>query len=244
MHKFASSVFSSAVLLLCCSAAQAFSFVPRQDEWAAWPQHCKARYSMTPAATGSPYYGAISPDEIAQWRSRLTDYVWEHMHHYCAGLAWLHRAELETTKKGRKDALKSASREAAYTLRRLSPGMPLYGDVSIANARIAAAAGRYDSALRYVENGIGASPSDSRLYVAGYSVYRDAGQPAKAREMLERGDKATASASSEIQYFLGLEALERREYTQSVAYAKRAYELGYPLPGLKRKLAEAGYSLN
>ena len=43
-----------------------------------------------------------------------------------------------------------------------------------------------------------------------------------------------------INYNLGLLYMQKKDYEQAKIYAKKAYELGFPLPGLKNKLVEAG----
>jgi hypothetical protein len=47
--------------------------------------------------------------------------------------------------------------------------------------------------------------------------------------------------TSEYHYNLGLLLVEKGEYQQARKHAVTAYALGYPLPGLKRKLTEAGH---
>jgi Flp pilus assembly protein TadD len=43
-----------------------------------------------------------------------------------------------------------------------------------------------------------------------------------------------------INYNLGLLYMKKKDYEQANTYAKKAYELGFPLPGLKNQLMEAG----
>jgi tetratricopeptide (TPR) repeat protein len=45
----------------------------------------------------------------------------------------------------------------------------------------------------------------------------------------------------EIHYNLGLFLFRKGEYAQAREYGKRAYELGYPLPGLRDQLGRVGY---
>lgn len=239
-----SRVLAMLVLLSCASNALAFNFVPRESEWAAWPPHCKARYSVSPAATGTPYYGAVNPDVVKEWQSRLTQDVWGSMHHYCAGLAWMLRAQVTPNPKERKSALHNAHREVSYTQRHIKPGQPLYPEVAVAAARVSAASGNFQQAVGNLERTIAAIPTTPELYVALYSIQKRAGRLDPAVEALRRGDEATAGKSAEIQYFLGMEAFDRGQKTEAVAFAKRAYELGYPLPGLRNKLQADGYSLN
>ena len=43
-----------------------------------------------------------------------------------------------------------------------------------------------------------------------------------------------------INYNLGLLYLKQKNYEQAKTYAKKAYELGFPLPGLRNQLKQAG----
>ncbi|SFW29973.1 tetratricopeptide repeat protein [Nitrosovibrio sp. Nv17] len=43
-----------------------------------------------------------------------------------------------------------------------------------------------------------------------------------------------------INYNIGLLYVQKKDYEQALIHAKKAYELGFPLPGLRNKLVEAG----
>ena len=43
-----------------------------------------------------------------------------------------------------------------------------------------------------------------------------------------------------INYNLGLLYMKKKDYAQAKTYAKKAYDLGFPLPGLKNQLIQAG----
>lgn len=72
-----------------------------------------------------------------------------------------------------------------------------------------------------------------------------------ADELLKRGERddaishlqaaeANAGDSATVHYNLGLLYLDLKDFDRSVRHARKAYELGAPLPGLKNKLAQAG----
>lgn len=46
--------------------------------------------------------------------------------------------------------------------------------------------------------------------------------------------------NAEVQYNMGLAYAELKQYDEAIVHAQRAYELGHPLPGLRRKLERAG----
>jgi len=50
--------------------------------------------------------------------------------------------------------------------------------------------------------------------------------------------------SAEAHYNLGLVLTDQDKFAEAVPVAKLAYELGYPLSGLRRRLAAAGHPLN
>jgi len=43
-----------------------------------------------------------------------------------------------------------------------------------------------------------------------------------------------------INYNLGLLYVKKKDYAQAKTYAKKAYDLGFPLPGLKNQLIKGG----
>ena len=61
----------------------------------------------------------------------------------------------------------------------------------------------------------------------------------KAQEQYESA-LSLAPDNSEIHYNLGLLLVIRKDYPGAMEHAKRAYTLGFPLPGLKNKLIKAG----
>jgi tetratricopeptide (TPR) repeat protein len=72
-----------------------------------------------------------------------------------------------------------------------------------------------------------------------------------ADELLKEGKRADALAhlqvaernagdSANVHYNLGLLYIDLKDYERSQEHARKAYELGAQLPGLRNKLAEAG----
>ncbi len=43
-----------------------------------------------------------------------------------------------------------------------------------------------------------------------------------------------------VNYNLGLMYVKEKDYEQAITYAKKAYGLGFPLPGLRKKLMKTG----
>jgi hypothetical protein len=72
-------------------------------------------------------------------------------------------------------------------------------------------------------------------------IYRDMKKLDQARDALLKGDTAVGGTSAEIQYTLGLIYFELDDKENALAYARKAYDKNYPLPGLQQKLKRAGY---
>lgn len=68
----------------------------------------------------------------------------------------------------------------------------------------------------------------------------------KSEEAIEIYQEALKidSQSSTAAYNIGLIFFEKKNYNEATKYAAVAYELGYPLPALRQKLADIGYYLN
>jgi tetratricopeptide (TPR) repeat protein len=64
----------------------------------------------------------------------------------------------------------------------------------------------------------------------------------RSEEALEQYEIAVRlqPENANINYNIGLLYLKKKNYEQSVVYARKAYGLGFPLPGLRNKLKNAG----
>lgn len=127
-----------------------------------------------------------------------------------------------------------------YTLR----AFPNHPRALAAISRYALGGGQFNaesgipSADCYFQRAIAFAPTDATVHEI-YGNY-----------LMKRGDKEGARAqyedalrlapdSAEISYNAGLFFLQQGDLTRAKALAKVAYDQGYPLPGLRRKLAEA-----
>lgn len=90
----------------------------------------------------------------------------------------------------------------------------------------------YDEAIRYF-------PRDATVRLL-YGIYlHNKGDRGRALELFDDATQLQPN-SSEIHYNLGLVYLEAGEREKALQHATAAYELGYPLPGLRRKLEALG----
>ena len=82
-------------------------------------------------------------------------------------------------------------------------------------------------------------PEDGSVHLVYGIALLKAGQRKEAIEELNKAN-ALLPDNANVNYNLGLAYLEVKDYDKSLAHAKRAYELGFPLPGLRNRLKQAG----
>lgn len=81
-------------------------------------------------------------------------------------------------------------------------------------------------------------PDDGQVrLVIGIELLKD-GKVKDAIEQLEAADKMMPNDPN-VQYNLGLAYFDAGDRQRSLEHAKMAYDLGFPLPGLRRKLEQA-----
>ena len=220
--------------------AAALSFLPTAREWIAWPQYCRARYVVSAAGRDSKYAGRVPRAEVNRWKQQLGG-AWYGLHHYCAGLASLNKAKLTRIRAERERDYQYVLRQARYTLERTPQENPMYAKIAVTMAEASAGLGHLDEAFEYLDRARALHPTETAAYAVAALIYRDGGKLEKAKEILIQGNEAVEGKSSELHYILGLILLELKEFETAREHAKQAYELGYPLPGLKKKLKAAGY---
>jgi len=92
----------------------------------------------------------------------------------------------------------------------------------------------------YFDRAIRFRPGDGvvRMLYANY-LLKLKGRSENALEQYQEAVRVQPNSAT-INYNIGLLYLKRKNYEESVAYAKKAYGLGFPLPGLRNKLKRAG----
>ena len=85
------------------------------------------------------------------------------------------------------------------------------------------------------------APESSVTYatLASY-LYRQKNY-AEARRVLETGLEKVPEPTAEMHYFLGLVLVKQKAWEEAREHAVEAYTMGYPLPGLRRKLKAVGH---
>lgn len=95
------------------------------------------------------------------------------------------------------------------------------------------------SLLCYFDRAIRFKPNDGIVRMIYGGHLQKIGQIEKATEQLQIAVDLQPEDPT-INYNLGLLYVQKKNYEQAKTYAKKAYELGFPLPGLKNQLIQAG----
>lgn len=236
-----SGLATIAVVGLLPLRAQAAFFADETD-WAGWSDMCRARYVVSGSGRDSEFVSRVSAATVNEWKSRMGP-AWYALHHYCYGLAEVARAKSERDPVQRDFRLKRGVNEFLFVLNRTPKEHPMYAEIStqlgLANREQKDQIG----ALENFDRAIATHPEIPGAYQGKALLYRDMKKYSEARDVLLQGDIATEGKSPDIQYFLGLVLIDLKDYEAARERAINAYELGYPLTGLRDKLTRAGYPL-
>jgi len=226
---------AAACALFGSNAFAYFDFVPTPFEIASWPTYCRVQYSTINDGLDydAPKYSA---GEVARWRDIIGTRTFDGLHHYCASIQYLRRAELEPDLQKQRFLLGRAWDDGMYSFTRADPQSSVYPNMVATIARIRAQMGHEDEAIDILEKGIKVQPTRPEAYIQLALIQRKHHKLKEALATLESADAATRGGSADVQYDLGLINLEIGDIDAAVQNARRAYGLGYPLPGLKWKL--------
>ncbi len=94
----------------------------------------------------------------------------------------------------------------------------------------------------YLQRAVNFAPEDGRAHTLFGIYLHERGMHERAEAKYRRAIALQARAP-EAHYNVGLLLLEMERYEEARRHARKAYSQGYPLPGLRRKLADAGHPL-
>jgi Flp pilus assembly protein TadD len=97
----------------------------------------------------------------------------------------------------------------------------------------------YRTAECYFDRALRFTPNDGMVHMIKGIYFMKAKRPSDAREPLTTATRLMPDSSEAI-YNLGLLHFELKEYDAARECAVKAYALGYPLPGLRRRLEKLG----
>tara|TARA_R110002072_G_scaffold205257_2_gene363126 strand:- start:219 stop:956 length:738 start_codon:yes stop_codon:yes gene_type:complete len=234
-------LFTALLLGLFALPATALNFVPTEAEWLAWSDQCRARYMASNAGAKSKYRGRVDSATVSAWKAKIGPSLWLHMHHACAGQVHFNRARTAASSSERNREIKTAISDHSYTLSKASNQNKWYAYFAVSLAQIYRYQEEYDETIALVSPFTEIYPTYEAPYLLWSLVLRDQDKLSEAIEVLEQGNTATEGSSMEIHYFLGLNYHNKGMYELSLQHARVAYDLGYPLPGLKNKLMRSGH---
>jgi tetratricopeptide (TPR) repeat protein len=230
-------------LLFLAFEAQAFNFTPTAAEWATWPEMCKARYARTRIGSGSDFGTSVPQSVVQQWETQLGG-GWNYVHHHCAGMIYLDRAKVEPEASKRKFLLGRSIAEHSFALEHTPGGNPLAAEIRTRLGLTYREAGDTAKSMEQFDQALRINAAYGPAYVGKAMLDRDAKNLDAAITTLRKGNEATSGQSAEISHFLSLLLLQQGSYEESRTFARQAYANGYPLPGLRDRLARAGYPLD
>lgn len=132
--------------------------------------------------------GGNSPSDIEKWRSVLGP-TYEHIHHYCWGLMKMNRAVLllRGNPQFRLSYLGESNREFDYVLGRAAPDFILLPEILTKKAENLVRMGQGPAAIVEFSRAIEKKPDYWPPYAYLSDYYKEVGEKAKAREILEQG---------------------------------------------------------
>jgi tetratricopeptide (TPR) repeat protein len=154
---------------------------------------------------------------------------------------WVQRAKAEPDPQQRKFFFTNAVGDLSYFTARVPPESGIMAKALYSLAEAYNGLGDRTTAMQTLTEAVESHPENPATHVALGLFLRNDKDLAGARKALEHGVQVIGdSVSAELDYDLALVLLESDQKEQAVKYAHKAYELGYPLPGLRMKLARMG----
>jgi len=238
-----SGLLAAACFLGQAVPAFAYSYGPESEaEWAGWPEFCKVRYAASGEGQTSQLASKYPPDVIQRLQSTFGE-CFTYLHHHCGARLQLQRAKLATNPGTRNFALESAVKEDNFALSVCPVDNFFYPEIVTHLGLTFLEAKDLAKAEQQFDRAISSHPEYAGAYVAKASLLRKKGSVDAAVAVLVKGSQSTEGQSAEVENALGLAYFQQKNFEKAREHARKAYSLGYPLPGLRDKLAKAGYRL-
>lgn len=234
-------ILASTLLVSNAWSQALFDFYPTDAEWTTMPQYCKARYVVSSTGRSSKWAYDFPTAEIESWQGRLGS-CWGMAHHQCAGTVHLNRAKAAVGST-RRFELERAQDELRYAAKYCPSSNPFSATLQTTLAMTYVEQGRKTEAMATLDAAIAANPGSDSTYIAKSIILKREGKGMQGRDVLLQGLEATNGGTAELHNALGLSYFDTKEYEKAREHARKAYGMGYPLPGLKNKLSKAGYRL-
>ncbi|MFZ4535415.1 tetratricopeptide repeat protein [Propionivibrio sp.] len=215
---------------------------PTEYEWLAWPDFCKAGFvgsSWSPAV--SSFKGKMSDAQATNLRSiQETTVGIPGVHHFCMGMTYTNRAKTMGRNQNVRETLGNAINELEYSFSRMTPAAPRYSLVTAYYGTALYRLGKRRESMDMWNKGIEAKPASRESYLAMAEALLAEKKAKEALEVLLRYENAKDSDAPDAEAFLAHTYIELGMYEKAREHADKAYQFGYPLPGLRNKLARIG----
>jgi tetratricopeptide (TPR) repeat protein len=235
MMKKSAFIYTAALILP--TSVFGFDFTPTQAEFSTWDQRCKLAYS----ATGSARKSGLYPNQTKADSTKALAFAesaggaW----HYCAGVVYLKRAKASSGNL-REASLKRALSEIQFTARNINKDHSWYPEIYIDMAKVHFEMGDKKAGFDTLRGLLKTHKNNSLSYTALAYYLKRNGDAKAALKVLKQAPENLQAESAELNYFLGWYSLDAGQADEAVQYATRAYQLGYPVPGLRNKLRAQG----
>ena len=218
---------------------QAFNFTLSESEFNTWDDRCKKAFAASGAGRSSGFFRNMTPEQNAEVRrfGEEAGGAW----HYCAGLILIQRGSAATG-KARDENLNRAVNEIRFTYNKIKPDHAWYPEIHIDYARVLYITGQKTDAFNVLKRLVESHSGNSLPYTALAYYLKRENQLQQAIDILHMAPTVLLNESAELNYFLGWYLMEANQLEQAEIYAKKAYELNYPLPTLRQRLAAKGRS--
>jgi tetratricopeptide (TPR) repeat protein len=152
--------------------------------------------------------GGNNTEQMEQWYSIMGP-SYNHMHHYCWGLMKINRANLFTrTQQFRLFYLEDSVKEFDYVIRNATPDFVMLPEILTKKGEVLVRLGRGALGILDLLRAIELKPDYWPPYAPLSDYYKEIGDLAKAREVLEKGLSASPNAKALMQRLAELDGLK------------------------------------
>jgi tetratricopeptide (TPR) repeat protein len=203
---FAAAGFALALLAPVRVEAQPKSY--EASEVSKLPGYCKYTQTFRGRVPGSD-----NAAEIERWTRVMGD-TFIHMHHYCFGLMAVNSSvSLSNTPMDRRHYLSVSINEFDYILRHAPLDFALLPEILTRKGESLIQLDRAGEGMLEFQRAIKIQANYTPAYAAMSDFYKKAGQPAKAREWLEKGLSAAPNARALVRRLAELDDLKDKRKT-------------------------------
>ncbi len=231
---YSTNLVICSLLILMSSQVSGFTFTLSEDEFNTWTERCQALFLSTNAGQRSPFFSALPRELISYYRKMGNENggPW----HYCKSKIVLQRAKIAIDPVKKQRFYEEAQREATYTYVRMPKENPWIAEIAVTLGQIHEGLKDDVKAMSYYYDAIRLHPQNTNSYAALSLLLRKSGDIKEAISVLHTGVGNAKEEPAELYYLLGFLYIESGQNDKAIEYGKKAYELGYPLQGLKARL--------